>query len=77
MLKLVLLRHRQSLWSLENKFIGWTDVGLSDHGKLEACKAGQLLAHDEITADSMPIKGVTERTSDWPGGINIIPRFLE
>jgi 2,3-bisphosphoglycerate-dependent phosphoglycerate mutase len=43
MKRLILLRHGQSLWNLENKFTGWTDVDLSHHGKLEARKAGQLL----------------------------------
>ena len=43
MKRLILLRHGQSLWNLENKFTGWTDVDLSDHGKIEARKAGQLL----------------------------------
>ncbi|GAF81930.1 unnamed protein product [marine sediment metagenome] len=43
MKRLILLRHGQSLWNLENKFTGWTDADLSDHGKLEARKAGQLL----------------------------------
>lgn len=43
MKQLILLRHGQSLWNLENKFTGWTDVDLSDHGKLEARRAGQLL----------------------------------
>ncbi len=33
MLKLILLRHGESSWNLENKFTGWTDVDLSDHGK--------------------------------------------
>jgi 2,3-bisphosphoglycerate-dependent phosphoglycerate mutase len=43
MKRLILLRHGQSRWNLENKFTGWTDVDLCDHGKLEARKAGQLL----------------------------------
>ncbi len=43
MKRLILLRHGQSLWNLENKFTGWADVDLCDHGKLEARKAGQLL----------------------------------
>ena len=43
MKQLILLRHGQSLWNLKNKFTGWTDVDLSDHGMLEARKAGQLL----------------------------------
>ena len=41
--KLVLLRHGQSVWNLENRFTGWTDVDLSDHGMAEAHNAGKLL----------------------------------
>lgn len=40
---LVLLRHGQSVWNLENKFTGWVDVELSDKGKEEAKKAGDKL----------------------------------
>jgi 2,3-bisphosphoglycerate-dependent phosphoglycerate mutase len=43
MKKLVLLRHSQSLWNLENKFTGWTDVDLSDQGVREAHQAGKVL----------------------------------
>lgn len=43
MKKLVLLRHSQSLWNLENKFTGWTDVDLSDQGVREAYQAGKVL----------------------------------
>jgi 2,3-bisphosphoglycerate-dependent phosphoglycerate mutase len=43
MIKLVLLRHGQSLWNLENRFTGWTDVGLSAQGIEEAKAAGRLL----------------------------------
>src|SRR5512135_170190 len=41
--KLVLLRHGQSTWNLENRFTGWTDVGLSEQGYEEAHAAGTLL----------------------------------
>jgi len=41
--KLVLLRHGQSVWNLENRFTGWTDIDLSDHGTAEAHNAGKLL----------------------------------
>jgi len=41
-LKLILLRHGQSLWNLENKFTGWTDVDLSDQGIKEVHRAGKL-----------------------------------
>jgi 2,3-bisphosphoglycerate-dependent phosphoglycerate mutase len=42
--KMVLLRHAESLWNLENRFTGWTDVGLSKRGIEEARRAGHLLA---------------------------------
>ena len=35
MIKLVLVRHGQSMWNLENKFTGWTDVELSEEGFVE------------------------------------------
>ncbi len=43
MYKLVLLRHGESTWNKENRFTGWTDVDLSEHGVNEARAAGQLL----------------------------------
>jgi len=41
--RLVLLRHGESVWNKENRFTGWTDVGLSDRGLEEARDAGRLL----------------------------------
>jgi 2,3-bisphosphoglycerate-dependent phosphoglycerate mutase len=41
--KLVLLRHGESHWNLENRFTGWTDVDLTDNGQREARAAGALL----------------------------------
>ena len=46
MQKLVLLRHGQSQWNLENRFTGWTDVDLTTQGINEACKAGKLLLEE-------------------------------
>ena len=43
MYKLVLVRHGQSTWNLENRFTGWTDVSLTDQGNAEAHEAGKLL----------------------------------
>jgi 2,3-bisphosphoglycerate-dependent phosphoglycerate mutase len=43
MYKLVLLRHGESTWNQENRFTGWTDVGLTEKGLAEAKAAGQLL----------------------------------
>src|SRR5215204_3501895 len=41
--KLVLVRHGQSTWNLENLFTGWVDVDLTEQGRKEAQNAGQLL----------------------------------
>lgn len=43
MSKLVIVRHGQSLWNLENKFTGWVDVDLTDKGVIEAKNAAKLL----------------------------------
>jgi 2,3-bisphosphoglycerate-dependent phosphoglycerate mutase len=43
MIKLVLLRHGESVWNRENRFTGWTDVDLSEKGVMEAQQAGQVL----------------------------------
>jgi 2,3-bisphosphoglycerate-dependent phosphoglycerate mutase len=43
MIKLVLLRHGESTWNLENRFTGWTDVDLTEQGLREAHQAGKLL----------------------------------
>lgn len=43
MKKIVLLRHGESVWNRENRFTGWTDVGLSENGVQEADRAGELL----------------------------------
>lgn len=42
-MKLILLRHGQSQWNLENRFTGWTDVDLTDRGREEARHAGELI----------------------------------
>jgi 2,3-bisphosphoglycerate-dependent phosphoglycerate mutase len=49
--KLVLVRHGQSEWNLENLFTGWTDVDLSAHGRVEAIQAGQQLIREKLTFD--------------------------
>lgn len=46
MIKLVLVRHGQSLWNLVNRFTGWTDVELSEQGIEEAKEAGKLLREE-------------------------------
>jgi 2,3-bisphosphoglycerate-dependent phosphoglycerate mutase len=49
--KLVLLRHGESQWNLENRFTGWTDVGLTEKGKSEAQSSGQLLKEEGFKFD--------------------------
>tara|TARA_B100001057_G_scaffold398701_1_gene409331 strand:+ start:634 stop:1377 length:744 start_codon:yes stop_codon:yes gene_type:complete len=50
-MKLVLLRHGESKWNLENKFTGWTDVDLTEKGKAEAKNAGELINNENINID--------------------------
>ena len=45
---LILVRHGQSTWNLENRFTGWVDVDLTENGKLEAEKAGLLIKKKNI-----------------------------
>jgi len=49
--RIVLLRHGESAWNLENRFTGWTDVDLSDNGVREAHYAAELLKKDGFTFD--------------------------
>ena len=51
--KLILLRHGQSQWNLENRFTGWKDVPLTEHGINEAIKAGLLLKKNNIKIDNV------------------------
>jgi 2,3-bisphosphoglycerate-dependent phosphoglycerate mutase len=51
MIKLVLLRHGESAWNLENRFTGWTDVDLSPKGLEEAAEAARLLQEGGYTFD--------------------------
>ncbi len=51
MYKLVLIRHGQSTWNLENRFTGWTDVDLSEQGMKEAHAAGKILREEGYEFD--------------------------
>ena len=50
-MKLILLRHGESKWNLENKFTGWTDVDLTAKGEQEAKDSGLLLLKENIEID--------------------------
>jgi 2,3-bisphosphoglycerate-dependent phosphoglycerate mutase len=49
--KLILVRHGQSIWNVENLFTGWYDVDLSDQGRLEAAQAGRELQNENLLPD--------------------------
>lgn len=51
MIKLVLLRHGESIWNKENLFTGWTDVDLSEKGRQEAKRAGEVLKENGFIFD--------------------------
>lgn len=48
---LVILRHGESVWNLENIFTGWTDVALSDKGEAEALEAGRVMSDEGLEFD--------------------------
>jgi 2,3-bisphosphoglycerate-dependent phosphoglycerate mutase len=49
--KLILVRHGQSIWNLENLFTGWTDIDLAEQGREEAKRAGRQLIEDKLVVD--------------------------
>ena len=73
MQKLVLVRHGQSIWNLENKFTGWTNVGLSDKGVKEAIDAGKTLKKLGYTFD-VAYTSLLKRAQDT---LNIILKELD
>ena len=63
MKKLVLVRHGQSIWNLENRFTGWTDVDLSEKGINEAIEAGKVLKQKGYHFD-LAFTSVLKRAED-------------
>ena len=81
MTKLVLLRHGESQWNLENRFTGWTDVDLTKKGEAEARESGQLLKEEKFQFD-VAHTSVLKRANrtmeiclDEMGGDNIIIKY--
>lgn len=63
MIKLVIVRHGESIWNLENRFTGWTDVELSKKGVEEAIEAGKVLKEQGFTFD-LAFTSVLKRAND-------------
>jgi len=63
LIKLVLVRHGQSMWNLENRFTGWTDVDLSEQGIQEAKEAGKVLKEKGFEFD-VAYTSVLKRAND-------------
>ena len=68
MIKLILVRHGQSMWNLENRFTGWTDVELSEQGIKEAKEAGKVLKEKGFSFD-VAYTSVLKRANDTLGYI--------
>ena len=60
---LILVRHGQSEWNSQNRFTGWVDVDLTANGKLEACKAGELIK--DLNIDTKKSYMLGDRVSDY------------
>ena len=60
--KLILLRHGQSQWNLENRFTGWKNVPLTKKGEIEAKKAGELIKKHNINIDRV-FSSILERAN--------------
>ena len=66
--KLVLLRHGQSQWNLENRFTGWVDVDLTDQGRAEARAGGELMLAEGLKFDcahTSVLKRAIRTLMDW------------
>jgi 2,3-bisphosphoglycerate-dependent phosphoglycerate mutase len=73
--KLVIVRHGQSIWNLENKFTGWVDIDLSEAGIAEAKKAGEKLKSykfdEAFTSDLMRAQKTLDLILEETGQTNI------
>lgn len=73
--RLILLRHGQSQWNLENRFTGWTDVDLSDHGRDEAREADNF-GYDFLVAKGKNPWGMVMSFEKIPARANGYTCFL-
>jgi 2,3-bisphosphoglycerate-dependent phosphoglycerate mutase len=76
--RLVLLRHGESTWNLENRFTGWTDVDLTPKGEAEAAEAGRLMREEGfefgVLHTSVLLRAIrTAEIALWEMGLSWIP----
>ena len=69
--RLVLLRHGESTWNLENLFTGWYDCPLSPRGEAQAVEGGRLMAEHGVLPDVLHTSVLTRamRSSEPPTGV--------
>jgi 2,3-bisphosphoglycerate-dependent phosphoglycerate mutase len=72
--KLVLLRHGESEWNAKNLFTGWVDVGLSEKGRAEAIRGGELLAEADVLPDLLHTSVLRRATQTAELSLNSIDR---
>src|SRR6266404_5110649 len=72
MAKLVLVRHGQSLWNLEDRFTGWVDVPLTDKGRDEARNAGKRLKDVRFDVAYTSVLSRAQETLDLILGKNVL-----
>ena len=65
--KVVLLRHGESTWNMENRFTGWTDVDLSERGFAESHRVGQLLKAEGSASSRQTGEGAVGIETDAAG----------
>ncbi|AGY91922.1 hypothetical protein SPICUR_04720 [Spiribacter curvatus] len=75
MKRLILLRHGQSIWNLENRFTGWHDVDLSDRGREEATAAGELMRAAGIAPDALYTSVLTRAIRTGFMGLDVLDRL--
>ena len=75
MKRLILLRHGQSTWNLENRFTGWHDVDLSERGRAEATEAGRLMAAAGIAPDALYTSVLTRAIRTGFMGLDVLGRL--
>ena len=72
---LILIRHGQSIWNLENRFTGWVDVELSENGRKEAYKAGHLIKELNIDFGKIYTSYLKRANETLDIVLNIIKKF--